>query len=175
MPSVDSNAGDDSLMGLFGDETESALPVDKCTHTTQRCPHAMYAYTTLPPACYTGVPCAAFSKFQNFFFKFQFLILIIIFIFSSIPQTPQAHHEWCQQIDGKRTNHPAQTEHQQQQQQPEEHHQEQQLKLEEISLYNHILLSMLSSIIILLFRVRSTPCFCFLLLLQITTIGKKKC
>lgn len=43
------------------------LSVDKCTHTTQRCPHAMYAYTTLPPACYTGVPCAAFSKFYATF------------------------------------------------------------------------------------------------------------
>lgn len=41
------------------------LSVDKCTHTTQRCPHAMYAYTTLPPACYTGVPCAAFIPYHK--------------------------------------------------------------------------------------------------------------
>ncbi len=47
-----------------GTSRTTTMPVDKCTHTTQRCPHAMYAYTTLPPACYTGVPCAAFSNFS---------------------------------------------------------------------------------------------------------------
>ena len=63
LPSVDSNLpGEDNSL-MFGEETESTLPADKGTHTTQRCPHAMYAYTTLPPACYTGVPCAAFSNF----------------------------------------------------------------------------------------------------------------
>jgi len=37
-------------------------PVEDCTHKTQRCSHAMYAYTSVPPACYTGVPCAAYSN-----------------------------------------------------------------------------------------------------------------
>ncbi|KAI9557765.1 hypothetical protein GHT06_014513 [Daphnia sinensis] len=44
--------------GEMGSESVTGsrtMPVDKCTHTTQRCPHAMYAYTTLPPACYTGL------------------------------------------------------------------------------------------------------------------------
>ena len=63
LPSVDSNLpGEDNSL-MFGEETESTLPADKGTHTTQRCPHAMYAYTTLLPACFTGVPCAAFSNF----------------------------------------------------------------------------------------------------------------
>lgn len=68
LPSVDSPNGDQVLNGgFFGDDdTETTVPADKCTHTTQRCPHAMYAYTTLPPACYTGVPCAAYSQLNIF-------------------------------------------------------------------------------------------------------------
>lgn len=73
LPLVDSATDrEDVTNGLYGDvETESTnggsrtMPVDKCTHTTQRCPHAMYAYTTLPPACYTGVPCAAFIPYHK--------------------------------------------------------------------------------------------------------------
>ena len=55
------------------------------THTTQRCPHAMYAYTTLPPACYTGVPCAAFSNSNQIFgwidFDWQFICFFLIIQF----------------------------------------------------------------------------------------------
>lgn len=69
LPLVDSSEDNNSI-GLYGDETETIASVDKCTHTTQRCPHAMYAYTTLPPACYTGVPCAAYSK-NNFISNIQ--------------------------------------------------------------------------------------------------------
>jgi hypothetical protein len=38
--------------------TTTTMPVEKCTHTTQRCPDAMYAYTTLPPAL-AARPCPA--------------------------------------------------------------------------------------------------------------------
>ena len=67
-PQSNSNQDDDSLIGLFREETESTnilVPRDlfsgipesgsKCTTSslwTQRCPHAMHAYTALPPACY---------------------------------------------------------------------------------------------------------------------------
>jgi hypothetical protein len=44
--------------------TTTTMPVGKGTHTTQRYPHAMYAYTTCL-GC-TGVPCAAFSNFSIF-------------------------------------------------------------------------------------------------------------
>jgi hypothetical protein len=57
----------ESTNGTSRTTTTTTMPVDKCTHTTQRCPHAMYAYTTLPPACYTGVSCAAFSNFSIFY------------------------------------------------------------------------------------------------------------
>lgn len=64
LPLVDSNQDDESIIGLFGEETESTaiMPASQCTRSTQRCPHAMYAYTALPPACYTGAPFAALSK-----------------------------------------------------------------------------------------------------------------
>ncbi|XP_046635239.1 uncharacterized protein LOC124314176 isoform X3 [Daphnia pulicaria] len=42
--------------------TTTTMPVEKCTHTTQRCPDAMYAYTTLPPAL-AARPCPALPLF----------------------------------------------------------------------------------------------------------------
>ena len=49
-----------SLIAIGG--RSATPPVEDCTHKTQRCSHAMYAYTSVPPACYTGVPCAAYSN-----------------------------------------------------------------------------------------------------------------
>ena len=52
LPSVNSGKQEERSGESVSDS--AVAQAGKCTHTTNRCPHAMYAYT--------GVPCAAYSN-----------------------------------------------------------------------------------------------------------------
>ncbi|EFX68482.1 hypothetical protein DAPPUDRAFT_260043 [Daphnia pulex] len=83
----------------YGDviETESAngtsrttttMPVEKGTHTTQRCPHAMYACTTLPPAL-AARPCPALPLVIS---RFSMDVVVEPIDFDSFEAVPYHKH-----------------------------------------------------------------------------------